>query len=172
MSDVQVVGTNDLKVDSQMHEESIFQSTSFKKYRLAFLVIGCGFFMGGSIALGVMGGVLAGLGTKLAMDRLQESCPGLFNWVLDNPGWVELFSMISMAGVFGLTLGGVFISLVANFTTSVVLDYYAEKVGKVPNVPKLSLSNLIKSMIVRFKSLFTTAKSSIKQGLHESKQMA
>lgn len=162
--------TNDLKVDSEMTEPSIFQSKSFKKYRLAFLVIGFGFFMGGSVALGVIGGVLAGLGTKLGMDRLKESAPSVYNWILENPGWVEMISMIGYAGAFGLTLGGVLISLVANFTMSVVLDYYAEKEGKVEGIERLSLSNVIKSIVSKSKSAFTTANSSVKEGLKETEK--
>ncbi len=148
------------RVDEANQDSSIFNSKTFKKYKLASAVIVIGVFF---VPVAVLGGVLAGLGTKMGMDRLKESNPQIYNWVLDNPGWVELATMAAYAGAFGLTLGGVLISLVANFTMSMVLDHYAEKEGKVQGVEALSLSGFIKSIIQKFKSLFRTAKESVRQ---------
>lgn len=156
------------RVESAQQKESIFRSKTLQKYKLPLIVIGFGFFMGGSIALGVIGGVLSGLGTKLGMDRLKESAPRIYNWILDNPGWVELISIVAYAGAFGLTLGGVLISLVANFTMSLVLDYYAEKEGRVAGLQPFSLSNMIKELISKIKSLFITVKQSTQEGLAQT----
>lgn len=125
----------------------LFHTKVFHKYKVVFGIIGIGFFLGGPIQMGVLGGILAGLGTYAAMERLKLSRPDMYNWVLTNPGWVEMICMGATTGVFGLTLGGVFISLVANFTMSATLDWIAEQQGLVICAEKFSFGRAIRDFI-------------------------
>lgn len=127
------------------------QMKVFQKYKVPFAVIGIGVFF---VPVAVLGGFLAGLGTYAAMERLKDSKPQLYNWVLENPGLVELISIAATAGAFGLTLGGVLIGLVANFTMSATLDYMAEKDGLIDGVEKFSINALIKKIISYFTNGF------------------
>jgi hypothetical protein len=137
----------ELRVSSFDKMSDIFQTKVFKKYKVVFGIIGFGFFLGGPVQMGVLGGVLAGLGTYAAMERLKECRADIYNWILQNPGWVELMCMAATTGVFGLTLGGVFISLVANFTMSATLDWIAERHGVIPNTDQFSFGKAIRDTI-------------------------
>jgi len=156
--------------------DTIIDSTTFlenkyiKKYGFIAAFLGIGLLYGSSVVvLGIFGGGLAGLGTKLGLDRLRESSPSLYNWVLDNPGWVEVISMFASAGIFGLTLGGVFTSLVANLTTTVVLDYYAEVEGKEPGVEKLTFRGLLFKMFNGIRKFISSLKSDIRETIKQIK---
>ena len=137
---------------------NIFHTKMFQKYKVPFAVIGIGIFF---VPVAVLGGLLAGLGTYAAMERLKDGKPELYNWVLENPGLVELLSIIATAGAFGLTLGGVLIGLVANFTMSATLDYIAEKHGVIRNTEKLSIVKLIRQFINYVTHGFKTIKSEL-----------
>lgn len=147
---------------------NIFHTKMFQKYKVPFAVIGIGIFF---VPVAVLGGLLAGLGTYAAMERLKDGKPELYNWVLQNPGLVELISIVATAGAFGLTLGGVLIGLVANFTMSATLDYIAEKHGVVRNVGKFSLIATIRQFINYVAHGFKTIKAEFSSDKkQESKQ--
>jgi hypothetical protein len=159
----------DMRAASVQEEDFSLKSKIFEKYKYPLVLSGIGLFIGGSVALGVMGGVLSGFGTKLGMDRLKDSMPELYNWILEHPGTVEVLSMVAFTGAFGLTLGGVFIGLIANFTTSYVLDVYAES-GLIPDVERLTLAALMRKIFAKFKALFITVKAGVKEGVAEFKK--
>lgn len=138
---------DDLRIFSFDKVKQVTQTKVFQKYKVVFVVVGFGLFLGASVQMGILGGILAGLGTYTGMERLKEGCPSLYNWVLENPGWVELASIVVTTGIFGLTLGGVFISLISNFTMSATLDWIAEKDGLIKNAERLSIGRMIRNLI-------------------------
>jgi hypothetical protein len=150
-------------------EESVFQEKYLKKYMFSIGVISLGVFMGGVVTLGIFAGLFAAAGTSLSMERLKETYPEGYNWVIDHPGWIEVATTIGFTGVFGLTATGVVASLVANILTSVVLDYYAEKEGRIPGLETLTFGAIVKKLFGAIRDTFRTLKHEIKAGIQELK---
>lgn len=126
---------------------SILDSKTFKKYKVILAVVAFACWVSETIMVGVFGGFLSGFGTYFGMMRLKEGSPTMYNWVLQNPGWVEAGSIIITFWFSGVTLGGLFIVLISNFTMSAALDYIAESEGLVPNAERFSLGAFIRKII-------------------------
>ena len=140
----------------------ILNSKVFQKYKLILGIVAFACWVSETIMIGVFGGFLSGFGTYFGMMRLKEGSPTLFNWVLENPGWVEAGSIIITFWVSGVTLGGLFIVLISNFTMSAALDYIAEVEGLVPNTERFSLGAFIKKIINFFVNGSKTVAAEIK----------
>lgn len=155
------VSEKDCKMYNITQKQSIFKANYFKKYAYAIAAIGLGLFIGGSVAGGIFVGLFGGAVTKLSIDRTKETAPAVYNWMLDNPGKMEFITALSFAGFFGLTATGIVGGLVTNILSSVVLDYYAEKEGRIEGVEKLTFSGVIKSFFKKIKNLFSNLKEDL-----------
>ena len=143
--------------------QSMLGGQYMKKYLFSIAAIGVGLFMGGVVTLGIFAGVFAAVGTGLSMDRLKETFPEAYNWIIDHPGWMEIITTIGFAGAFGLTATGIVGGLIANILSSVVIDYYTYKEGKVPGVHTLTIGSILLKVKNWFVGLFSEVKTGIKQ---------
>lgn len=154
---------SDYVVSDHMEKQDLFESKYLKKYLFSIGVVSLGVFMGGVVTLGIFAGLFAAAGTSLGMVRIRDTNPELYNWIIDHPGWVELLSTVAFAGIFGLTATGVVGSLVSSILTSVVLDYYAEKEGRIEGVDKLTFGRVIQKMMDFIRNMFSDASSALKK---------
>lgn len=135
-----------------------------KKYVFSMAVVCLGLFVGGTITAGIFAGLFSAAGFGLTIERLKEVYPEGYNWVLDHPGLMEVLTTVLFTGVFGLTVTGIVCSLVSNILTSVILDYYSEKEGRIEGVEKLTLGKLIRMIIDGFKNFFGRIKQELFPG--------
>lgn len=158
----------DVTIEDTMGQElfdmqSLLGGQYIKKYMFSIAAIGVGLFMGGVVTLGIFAGVFAAVGTGLSMDRLKETFPEAYNWIIDHPGWMEIITTIGFAGAFGLTATGIVGGLIANILSSVVIDYYTYKEGKVPGVHTLTIGSILKRIRDWAVGLFKEVKTGVKQ---------
>lgn len=140
----------------------LMDSKYFKKYLFSIGAIVVGLFMGSVVTLGIFAGLFAALGTCLSIERLKDSWPEAYNWMIDHPGWVEVITTVGFASAFGFTATGVIGGLVANMLSSVVIDYYTYKEGRIPNVDTLTLGGGMRKVIDYTTGLFKTIKYEVK----------
>lgn len=171
---------NDIQKEDELGEElvfsnlmdsfSMFDSKYMKKYMFSFGVIAVGLFIGGPITGGIFAGLFATAGFALSIDRLMETWPEMYNWMITHPGWMEIATTLMFATAFGFTITGLCGGLITNILSSVVIDYYTEKKGLVPGVKTLTFGDMLKGCWKGTKDAVITAKQEIKQIVKEERQ--
>lgn len=160
----------DLVFDSLLGDISLFDNKYLKKYLFSFGVIAIGLFIGGPITGGIFAGLFATAGFALSIDRLMETWPEMYNWMITHPGWMEIITTLMFATAFGFTVTGLCGGLITNILSSVVIDYYTDKKGLVPNVKTLTFGDMLKGCWSGTKEFCITAKSEIKEIVKAEKE--
>lgn len=160
------------KIDVLSEEVDLFNGKYMKKYIFSIGVMGIGLFIGGAITPGIFAGLFAAAGTALSIDRLRETWPEAYNWMIDHPGWVEILTTVVFAGAFGFTATGLVGGLVANILSSVVIDYYTDKEGRVVGVKTITFGDLLRGLVSSIKSFFITTKAEVKAIIQENRNQS
>jgi hypothetical protein len=124
--------------------------------------MGIGLFIGGAITPGIFAGLFAAAGFALSVERLRETWPEAYNCMIDHPGTMEILTTVAFATAFGFTATGLVGGLITNILSSVVIDYYTEKEGKVKGVESITIGNLIRKMATGIKAFFLNVKDEVK----------
>jgi len=130
--------------DSMDNGELIMSATS-----LVLLV--SVFFIGGTIATGVITGLIAAIGTGFLLWKTRAYKPVLWNTMMDH----ILLTDIILSGLFIMliaptTLGGLTAGLAATVFTSAGITAAHKYIGKVENIDSLNLNFFDKVKSIKF----------------------
>lgn len=128
--DTEIV-TVEIKSGKTNHEDIgniiIFSSSGL----LLVLVI----LVGGALATGIITGLMSAMGFGFLLFRLRASKPEMWNWVIDNPGKMDvLMSMGFICLLAPATATGIIAGASAALFASAGISAATKFIGKVPNV--------------------------------------
>lgn len=157
------------RIEYAQEELSILNEKYLKKYLFSIGAISLALFIGGSLTTGIFAGVFTTAGFGLLLEKIKDGAPSVYNWIIDHPVAMDFLIGALFTYTFGFTVAGIIGGAVVNILTSVVLDYYAEKEGKVPGVETITFGQLIRQAFNGIKNLFITAKKEITSVVKESR---
>lgn len=158
------------KGEKAQDELNLINDKYLKKYMFSIGAIGIALFVGGSLTTGIFAGVFTAAGFGLLLEKIREGSPSVYNWILDHPVAMDFFTGALFTFTFGFSVAGIIGGAVVNILTSVVLDYYAEKEGKVPGVETLTFGALFRKVLDGIKTFISGAKREISAAVKDIKK--